>query len=93
MAVIYAMDNPEAVNRIVLLAPALNFPEFSSYKIQSLDNPAWMVIGKDDTVTPAEKVVPLARTIFKALHYDEVDDDHMLARTFRNLDWKTMLGE
>jgi pimeloyl-ACP methyl ester carboxylesterase len=92
MATIFAMENKAAVDRIVLLAPALNFSEFSGYTMQRVDIPAWMIIGRDDTVTPAEKVVPLARRIFAALHYDEADDDHMLARTFRKLDWKTMLG-
>jgi pimeloyl-ACP methyl ester carboxylesterase len=92
MAAIFAMENQEAVVRIVLLAPALNFPEFSGYTFQRLNIPAWMIIGRDDSVTPAEKVVPVARKIFATLCYYEVDDDHMLTRTFRQLDWKTMLS-
>ena len=39
MAAIFAMENQEAVVRIVLLAPALNFPEFSGYTFQRLKNP------------------------------------------------------
>ena len=93
MATIFAMENNDAVDRIVLLAPALNFPEFSRYTIHRIDIPTWVIIGKDDAVTPAEKVVPMARKIFANLHYDEVDDDHMLAKTFRKLDWKTLLSE
>jgi pimeloyl-ACP methyl ester carboxylesterase len=93
MATIFAMENSDAVNRLVLLAPALNFPEFSRYTMQRLDIPTWMIIGRDDTVTPPDKVVPMARKIFTNLHYDEVDDDHMLAKTFRKLDWKTLLSE
>ena len=92
MATIFAMENYEAVIRIVLLAPALNFPEFSEYTVQRIDIPTWMIIGRNDTVTPADKVVSAARNIFTNLYYDEVDDDHMLARTFRELDWKTMLA-
>ena len=91
MATIFAMENKDAVDRIVLLAPALNFPEISRYTLHRVDIPAWMIIGSDDTVTPAEKVVPMARAIFADLHYDEVADDHMLSTTFRKLDWKTML--
>ena len=93
MATIFAMEYPDAVKRIVLLAPALNFPEFSNYNLQQIDIPTWMVIGRDDSVTPAEKVLPVARKIFTTLHYDEVKDDHMLARTFRKLDWKSLLSE
>jgi len=92
MATIFAMENSTAVDRIVLLAPALNFPEFSGYRLQQVNVSAWMIIGREDTVTPPEKVTPVARKIFAALYYDEVDDDHMLARTFRKLDWKTMLA-
>ena len=93
MATIFAMDNKDTVARIVLLAPALNFSEFSRYTIQQINAPTWMIIGREDSVTPAEKVVPVARRIFTDLSYDEVDDDHLLARTFRKLDWKTMLSE
>ena len=93
MATIFAMENNDAVARIVLLAPALNFPEFSRYAIQPVDTPTWLVIGRHDIVTPAEKVGPTARKIFTTLHYNEVADDHMLAMTFRKLDWKTLLAE
>jgi len=92
MATIYAMENPAAVDRIVLLAPALNFPELSHYAMHRIEVPTWMVIGREDFVTPPVKVVPLAREIFANLHYNEVEDDHLLARTFRDLDWKTLLA-
>jgi len=91
MATIFAMENTAVVERIILLAPALNFPEFLNYTVKRIDIPAWMLIGREDTVTPAEKVVPVARKIFTDLHYEEAEDDHMLAKTFRNLDWKALL--
>ena len=93
MATIFAMEYPDAVERIVLLAPALNFPEFSNYKMQQIDIPTWMIIGRDDIVTPPEKVVPMAGKIFTNLHYTEVYDDHRLAGTFRKYDWETLLSE
>jgi pimeloyl-ACP methyl ester carboxylesterase len=86
------MEHTDAVDRVVLLAPALNFPEFTSYMIQRIEIPVWMIIGRDDTVTPSAEVVPMARKIFTNLHYDEVDDDHMLAKTFRVLNWETLLS-
>ena len=92
MATIFAIENTDVVKKIVLLAPALNFPEFSSYPVHRIDIPTWMIIGRDDTVTPANKVLPLARKFFATLTYNEVKDDHMLARTFRKLDWETLLS-
>jgi pimeloyl-ACP methyl ester carboxylesterase len=92
MATIYAMANEAAISRLVLLAPALNFPDFSDYPIQSIGVETWMFIGTDDTVTPAKDVLPLARQIFSNLIYEEVADDHMLALTFRQFDWQRLLN-
>jgi pimeloyl-ACP methyl ester carboxylesterase len=93
MATLYTMKKQEAVDRLILLAPALNFPEFSQYKLKSIEVPTWIIIGGDDTVTPVQEVLPLARKIFTDLNYDEVDDTHMLAETFRKFDWQTLLAE
>ena len=93
MATLYAMENPDTVERLVLLAPALNFPDFSEYGIKQVSIPTRMIIGRHDTITPAELVLPVARRIFADLTYDEVNDDHMLAGTFRSLDWKSLLQE
>ena len=92
MATIYAMSQSDTVDRLILLAPALNFPELSNYPGRRLEIPTWMIIGKADTVTPPAEVVPVAEKIFTVLHYYEVDDDHLLARTFRKLDWESMLS-
>jgi pimeloyl-ACP methyl ester carboxylesterase len=92
MATIYAMEHEADVIRLVLLAPALNFPEFSNYRIKRIAVPVWMVIGADDSVTPVSRVMPLARKIFINLDYNEVADDHMLAASFRKFDWKSLLA-
>ena len=93
MATIYAMERQESVDRLVLLAPALNFPEFSQYKLKNIKVPTRVIIGSDDNITPVQEVLPLAGKIFVDLNYDEVDDGHMLAETFRNFDWQNMLAE
>jgi predicted esterase YcpF (UPF0227 family) len=92
MATIYAMGHEDHIGRLVLLAPALNFPDFSDYPIKRIGVETWMFIGSDDTVTPAKDVVPQARQIFSNLNYEEVVDDHMLARTFRQFDWQRLLN-
>jgi pimeloyl-ACP methyl ester carboxylesterase len=93
MATLYAMEKADTVERLVLLAPALNFPDFSGYGVKQVSIPTRMIIGRHDTVTPAEMVVPVARRIFTDLTYEEVNDDHMLAGTFRSFDWKSLLQE
>ncbi len=93
MATIYAMEKPETVDRLVLLAPALNFPDFSRYNMKKIAVPTTIIIGINDNVTPAAEVLPLALNIFARLEYEEVDDDHMLAGTFRSFDWQTLLAE
>jgi len=93
MATIYAMAHEADISRLVLLAPAFNFSEFSNCPIARIAVPTWIFIGSDDTVTPAKSVMPLAGKIFKNLHYEEVADDHMLARTFRHFDWQGLLNK
>ena len=92
MATIYAMANEADIDQLILLAPALNFPDFSEYPIKSIDVETWMFIGSDDTVTPIKAVLPLARKIFKNLIFEEVADDHFLAHTFRQFDWQRLLS-
>jgi pimeloyl-ACP methyl ester carboxylesterase len=92
MATIYTMENEADISRLVLLAPALNFPDFANYPLKNIGVETWLFIGSDDTVTPAKYVVPLAKQIFDNLIYEEVADDHMLARTFRLFDWQRLLG-
>ena len=48
-------------------------------------------IGDHDTVTPPDKVIPLAQATFANLHISRHDDDHMLHETFLALDWKALL--
>lgn len=91
LATLYTMEQQETVDRLILLAPALNFPEFSQYKPGCIEVPTRIIIGSDDTVTPVQEVLPLARKIFTDLTCDEVDDDHVLTRTFMTLDWKSLL--
>ena len=91
MGTLYAMQKQETVARLILLAPALNFPEFLQYKLNIIEVPTRIIIGNDDIVTPAQEVLPLARKIFTDLNYDEVNDTHMLAETFRKFDWQAML--
>ncbi|MBU0730044.1 MAG: alpha/beta hydrolase [Proteobacteria bacterium] len=91
MATIFALENEAAVSRVILLAPALNFPEFSEYKGRKTAIPAWLFIGKKDKVTPSDIVIPAARQTFSNLIINESDDDHLLRNTFEKIDWQDLL--
>ena len=91
MAACFAIEHPDKVKRLIMLAPALNFPEYRppSTKVTA---DALLVIGKHDVVTPPAKVVPAAEATFANLDVQVVDDDHLLHHTFQNMDWRTLLS-
>jgi len=93
MASLFTMANESRVKKVILLAPALNFPEFSKYPVRTVTVPAWIYIGNRDTVCPPAEVVPAARKIFANLSVQESDDDHLLRSTFYSIDWVTLLAE
>jgi pimeloyl-ACP methyl ester carboxylesterase len=93
MATLFGLANGPLVRRMVLLAPALNFSEFVPYRSGTIDTPAWLYVGKEDTVTPLAEVEPLARAIFSRLHCHAVNDDHLLRNTFQTIDWIRLLSE
>lgn len=92
MATCFASAHRERVKKVILMAPALNFPGFLVPKVP-IHCPAFVLVGLKDTVTPAKKVVPLAKKTFANLEIVEVDEDHLLHDAFRNLDWKKLFDE
>lgn len=92
MATRLALDNPQSVIRLILLAPALNYENYRP-PLVPIGVPALLVIGKDDTVTPPDLVIPLAEATFSNLDTQIMDDDHLLHESFQALDWKKLLTE
>ncbi len=92
MATCFAIKHPAKIRKLILLAPALNFPEFTVPEKQ-ISVPVLLLIGQKDTVTPPNIVIPLARETFANLAIQEMDDDHMLHRTFTSLDWLRLLSD
>ena len=90
MATCYAAGYPEKCRGLVLLAPALNFPEFEVPEEQ-IATPTIVIIGERDTVTPPDIVIPLAEKSFSTLEVVTHDDDHMLHSCFSELDWHHLL--
>jgi len=92
MATLFAMDQPARLHRLVLLAPALNFPEFAAHGTGRVGVETWLYVGRSDTVTPAAAVEAAARQVFVNLHLRLVEDDHLLHAVFPRLDWPSLLG-
>ncbi len=90
MATCHALRFPDQVIRLLLLAPALNFPDFQPPQ-QKLAVPTLLIIGDGDTVTPAAQVIPLAQTTFANLEIRVEEDDHLLHKSFGNLAWHDLL--
>lgn len=92
MATIYALENERRLDRVILLAPALNAPDFAGYRGRKTTVPARLYIGRMDTVCPSETVIPLALETFANLTVHEEDDDHLLRATFTGIDWHGLLA-
>ena len=91
MAAIYAFNNQERVKKLILLAPALVYQEFEPYLKNRTDTAVIIYHGKGDDVVPLAPVHKIARKVFKNLTFNMVDDDHVLSRTFKSIDWDKLL--
>ena len=92
MASMFAMEYESKVDRLVLLAPALNLMGFSKTYEGEISAPTWIYHGKDDEVIPFKAMERVARKTFRHLTLHAVDDDHYLHKTFKNIDWGELLG-
>jgi pimeloyl-ACP methyl ester carboxylesterase len=92
MATIFAMENEERVERMILLAPAINLVEFADYRAKTISVPVWIYHGRYDEVIPLDEVEKVAKSVFHRLSFHVVDDDHYLHKTFRTLDWNLLLS-
>ena len=91
MAVQYAMENENRIKKLILLAPALNLPEFKSNCNKQLNIPVIIYHGTNDDVVDPQIVKNIALKCFSNLEHHFVEDDHPLYKTFPALDWKKLL--
>ncbi len=91
MAAMFAMDNENRVDRMILLAPALNLMGFSDAYERETSVPTWIYHGKDDEVIPLDAIEEVAKKTFRHLTLHAVDDDHYLHKTFKTIDWQKLL--
>lgn len=91
MAAIYACSHPERVERMVLLAPALIWPDFKRDLPDSVSVPVVIYHGLHDTIIPLDEMRPIAEKIFTNLILNVVEDDHSLHNTVAAIDWRDLL--
>jgi pimeloyl-ACP methyl ester carboxylesterase len=92
MAALFSTQHPGQVRKMILLAPALMFPEFAqNLPTKPITVPTILIHGRQDTVVPLGQITPLAEKAFRYLTYHIVDDDHRLHQTADKLDWKLLI--
>ncbi|UCH00421.1 MAG: alpha/beta fold hydrolase [Deltaproteobacteria bacterium] len=93
MAALYAFQNQDRIKRLILLAPALNHPEFTPRLSEKLTLPVYIFHGKADELIPPKLIQTIAERVFTHLTFTMVDDDHRLSRTFTSIDWPQLLSD
>ncbi|MBT3391992.1 MAG: alpha/beta fold hydrolase [Chloroflexi bacterium] len=92
MAALYAKMHPQRLDKLILLAPALVWPDFALQENLQVDVPTIIYHGTQDDVIPIDYVRSLAERSFTQLKFNTVDDDHMLHRTVRAVDWLRLIS-
>jgi len=93
MASLFAMAEESRVNRLILLAPALNFIESSGYNRKEISVPVGIYHGEQDDVLPIHATEEAANKYFLNLTFNRVNDDHFLHKTFEGIDWSMLLKD
>jgi pimeloyl-ACP methyl ester carboxylesterase len=93
MGALFTCQNPGQVRQLILLAPALIWPDFAYALPPPVPVPTVIYHGRRDTVIPLEAVRPLAEKVFLSLDFREVDDDHRLQATVQAIDWPALLRD
>ena len=92
MSALFTCQKPEQVEKSILLAPALIWPDFASSPPDPVQVPVIIYHGINDQIVPLQPVRELAEKVFINLSFYAVDDDHGLYKTVHELDWIKLLG-
>ncbi len=91
MGTLFASARQSALRRLILLAPAIHGIHALPQPIGPVSVPVTVYHGQGDEVIPLEKVSDAAKACFSDLDFHVVDDDHFLHKTFKSIDWDTLL--
>jgi pimeloyl-ACP methyl ester carboxylesterase len=92
MGAMFTCKNPLRVEKLILLAPALIWPDFVAEPPGPVAVPTWIYHGKNDRIIPLEAVRELAVQVFSNLNFEVVEDDHGLYKTVHDINWYQMIG-
>ncbi len=92
MAAIYTCLHPSQVDKLILLAPALIWPDFASSLPDPVSVPVVVYHGSRDEIISLSSVRDLSEKVFLNLDFRVVDDDHGLYKTVHSIDWHDLLG-
>ena len=93
MGALFTCAQPQRVRKLILLAPALLWPEFADNLPAPVSVPTIVYHGRQDTIVPLAPTRALAQRVFTNLTYHEVEDDHSLHATVQAIDWWEVVGE
>ena len=91
MGTMFTLENESRVERLVLLAPAINLLSEIDHIPKKISVPVWLYHGNEDDVIPLIEVEAAAKKLFSNISFYKVEDDHFLHRTFKTIDWDTLL--
>jgi pimeloyl-ACP methyl ester carboxylesterase len=93
MGALFTCHHPKQVQKLILLAPALIWPEFAQALPAPVSVPAVVYHGQRDDLIPLDLVRSLAEQVFTNLNFHAVDDDHGLHDTVQTIDWMALLDK
>jgi len=93
MAALFTCSLPQRVHKLILLAPALLWPDFADNSPAPVSVPTIVYHGRQDDIVPLAPTKALAKQVFINLDYHEVDDDHSLHATVQAIDWSALVGD
>ena len=92
MGALFTCQYPDRVHQLILLAPALIWPDFAQSPPSPVSVPTVIYHGRQDELVPLDLVRPLAEQVFLNLTFHAVDDDHGLKATVQAIDWRALVG-
>ena len=87
MGVLYTLQNPRRVKRLILLAPYLATKLLKCDTLSPINIPAIVFHGKYDEIAEFKPSREQAYRLFTNLEFNATEDDHNLNQTVEKLNW------
>ena len=87
MGVLYTLQNPKKIKRLILLAPYLDTKLLKWDNYSPISIPVIVFHGKNDEVVNFKASREQAYKLFSNLEFNATEDDHNLNKTVEKLNW------